>query len=234
MNDVRLQFRDVRFYWRGETSPVLDIADFKVAGGERIFLHGPSGSGKSTLLSLIAGVQVANSGEVIIEKENLSALRQGRRDRFRADHIGYIFQQFNLLPYLDCLHNVTLACEFSPARRARLKEQQLNPLDEARRLLLGLGIDSKLHSRKAGQLSVGQQQRVAAARALIGSPPLVIADEPTSALDAESRMDFLRLLFTECKRANSTLVFVSHDAELASRFDRSISLSEINQAVSVS
>lgn len=228
---VSISLRDVRFTWRGASSPVITIDTFTVAHGERVFLYGPSGSGKSTLLSLLAGVQIAQSGQVQILGQDLKTLSAGRRDRFRADTIGYIFQQFNLLPFMDVLGNVTLACQFSPARRRRLQQAGLDSRAEAHRLLERLGIDPSMHHRPASQLSVGQQQRVAAARALLGAPPILIADEPTSALDADSREEFLQLIFEECDAAAITLIFVSHDQGLRPLFHRSINLPDINQAL---
>lgn len=211
---------------------MIDIPLLQIPAGQSVFLHGPSGSGKSTLLSLLAGVHLPQHGRIEIHDHHLNELSQSRRDRFRADYIGYIFQQFNLLPFLDLIHNVTLACEFSAKRRQHLREHNKTAREEAARLLTRLGIATELHTRHASQLSVGQQQRVATARALIGAPALVIADEPTSALDADSRKDFLRLLFEECAATHSTLVFVSHDSALATMFDRSVSLLDVNKAAS--
>ena len=229
---LSVDIRELSYHWRGQSSPVIDIPLLQIPQGQRVFLHGPSGSGKSTLLSLLAGVHVPQQGKIHIHQNDISQLSQRRRDSFRADYIGYIFQQFNLLPFLDLIHNVTLAADFSVQRRKRLQAQQKQVNAEAARLLIRLGIPDHLHHRPASQLSVGQQQRVAAARALIGSPTLIIADEPTSALDANSRESFLQLLFEECTAAGSTLVFVSHDAALAPMFDRSIDLAAINRAAS--
>lgn len=214
---------------RQPSAPVLSIHHFAVSTGERIFLHGPSGSGKSTLLSLLAGIHSPQQGRIEVCQQNITALSSRQRDKFRADHIGYIFQQFNLLPYLSCLDNVTLATDFSKARRRRLNALSTPPKEEAIRLLSHLGIANHLHHRKASALSVGQQQRVAAARALIGQPPLVIADEPTSALDEANRKSFIELLFGECKRANSSLIFVSHEQSLAEQFDRTVDLCALNE-----
>lgn len=228
MSKSGVQLTNVRFNWRGQTSPVISIANLHIARGQHIFLHGPSGSGKSTLLGLLAGVHSPQQGQILIHGEDITGLSQRQRDRFRADNIGYIFQQFNLLPYLDVLHNVTLAAELSPQRRRNLDQRNVSVADEATRLLEHLGIERALHTRKASQLSVGQQQRIAAARALLGAPSLIIADEPTSALDTDSRNDFLTLLFNECNNAQTTLIFVSHDQQLASQFSQHLSLQEIN------
>jgi putative ABC transport system ATP-binding protein len=202
--------------------------------GQKVFLMGPSGCGKTTLLSLIGGVVVPQNGEVRILGKIVNKLPSSSRDRFRADHVGYIFQLFNLISYLSVLDNVLLPLSFSYERRRRLREKSVDPSEEAKRLLEGLGIDVKTYgSRSISQLSVGQQQRVAAARALLGDPEIIIADEPTSALDADNRSAFINLLSEECSRHGSTLLFVSHDRSLASHFDQQLSLSTLNRAVAL-
>jgi putative ABC transport system ATP-binding protein len=220
----------VLFHWPGAPTPCLEIEHFTLAGQERVFLHGASGSGKSTLLSLIAGVLLPQRGRVVIQGQHLTALSAGTRDRFRADRIGFIFQLFNLLPYLSALDNILLPCRFSAARRQRLQVSGSTPAAEARRLAARLDLDPELLLRPAAQLSVGQQQRVAAARALIGRPALIIADEPTSSLDADRQRAFLDLLLAECAAAEAALLFVSHDVRLAHRFDRVVPLAAINRA----
>lgn len=225
-----IALRQVSFRWPGASGPCLEIDRFDLSGGERLFLHGPSGSGKSTLLSLIGGVLEPRGGSVSVHGQTLAALAPGARDRFRADRIGFIFQLFNLIPYLSAVDNILLACRFSPARRERLRRADTTPADEARRLAARLDLDPDLLQRPASTLSVGQQQRVAAARALIGRPALVIADEPTSALDADRQSAFLDLLLTECSAAQAALLFVSHDIRLAERFEQVTALSAINQA----
>ncbi len=217
---------DLRFsYRRGD--PVLDIERLEVPAGERVFLHGPSGSGKTTLLGLLAGVLRADAGAVRILGTDLSSLSGARRDAFRGEKLGYIFQMFNLIPYLSALDNIILPCRVSSARRARVRGSLE---EEARRLAGRLEIGSLLNARP-GELSVGQQQRVAAARALMGRPQLVVADEPTSALDADRRDLFLDLLFDSCREAGASLLFVSHDRGLEPRFDRGLSLGEVNRAL---
>lgn len=217
---------NLRFaYRRGR--PVLDIECLEVPSGERVFLHGPSGSGKTTLLGLLTGVLRADAGVVRILGTDLSTLSGSRRDAFRGESLGYIFQMFNLIPYLTALDNIILPCRVSPARRARVRGSLE---DEARRLAGRLEIASLLDARP-GELSVGQQQRVAAARALMGRPRLVVADEPTSALDTDRRDLFLDLLFDSCREAGATLLFVSHDRTLEPRFDRGLSLTAVNRAL---
>ncbi|CAN5249939.1 ABC transporter ATP-binding protein [soil metagenome] len=219
----------LRFAWPGATAPCIDIAHLEVAAGEAVFLHGPSGCGKSTLLSLLAGVLVADEGRVALLGHDWSALSGSGRDRCRVAHVGYIFQQFNLLPYLSVIDNVLLPCRFS-ARRCAQASHEGTPRVQAERLLMQMGLEAGLWTRPAMQLSVGQQQRVAAARALIGKPELVIADEPTSALDEDRREAFLDVLLEACTANRSALVFVSHDQRIASRFSRHVLLPEINRA----
>lgn len=229
-----IEINELSFGWAPDNE-LLRIPALTFARGEKVFVKGPSGSGKSTLLGLLGGVYKPQSGSIRILDTTVSALEPAKRDQFRADHIGFIFQMFNLLPYLSVLENVSLACHFSALRRQRLNAQfapQKLAVKQAAIELLGrLGLaDGDLPARKVTELSVGQQQRVAVARALLGQPELIIADEPTSALDADSRNDFLSLLMQESERANSTLIFVSHDSQLQTRFDRSIALQEINLA----
>tara|TARA_R110000803_G_scaffold68034_3_gene129755 strand:+ start:677 stop:1375 length:699 start_codon:yes stop_codon:yes gene_type:complete len=222
-----IQIEVLRFAWKG-AEPVLDVPAFTLARGERLFLRGPSGSGKSTLLGVIAGVLVADAGRVNVLDQELGSLSSAARDRMRADHLGVIFQMFNLVPYLSVVGNVTLPLKFSARRR---KAVGGDADAEARRLLGRLGLtDEALLARRVSDLSVGQQQRVAAARALIGGPEIVIADEPTSALDSDARDRFIELLSEEAARTGAALLFVSHDASLARLFDRAVDLAEINRA----
>ena len=221
------ELRDVRFAYR-RGPDVLDLPQLRVERGERLFLHGPSGSGKSTLLGLLAGVLVPRTGTVTVLGTSLGSLAGGPRDRFRAEHLGYVFQMFNLIPYLSVRENIVLPCRLSSRRRARLGGRDL--MTEAATIAARLEIDGLLDS-PVTELSVGQQQRVAVARALIGAPELVACDEPTSALDSDRRDRFLELLFARCDEAGSALVFVSHDLALASRFTRTVALRQLNRAV---
>jgi putative ABC transport system ATP-binding protein len=212
---------------RKPPSPVLHIDTLKLLHGERLFIYGPSGCGKTTLLGLFAGVLEPDSGAIRILGEDLGQMSRASRDAFRAAHIGYIFQMFNLLPYLSVLDNILLPTSINHKRKSKIKQA---PKEAAVALAESLGLRDQLHA-KSSELSVGQQQRVAAARALIGSPELVIADEPTSALDTDNRREFLDLLFEQCRAVSASLIFVSHDRGLQNMFDRSLDLSEINQAV---
>lgn len=232
MSQALIELTDLGFAWPGQ-APLLDIPALRLEAGESLFLKGPSGSGKTTLLGLLGGVQKPDRGSIRLLGQDLSELKLAARDRFRVDHTGYIFQQFNLLPFLSVRENVELPCRFSRSRAARATQRH-GSIDQAASLLLAhLGLsDPLLLARRADSLSIGQQQRVAAARALIGQPELVIADEPTSALDADTRAAFIRLLFAECQAAGSSLLFVSHDQSLAPLFDRHLSLAELNRATS--
>jgi putative ABC transport system ATP-binding protein len=222
-----IEVEALRFSWPGQPT-LLAIENFRVARGERVFLRGPSGSGKSSLLGLVGGVIAPGSGAVRVLGQDLGQLGAADRDRFRGEHIGFVFQMFNLIPYLSVRENVLLALRFAPGRAARVGAAAGA---ETARLLTALGVgDASLLDRSVTTLSIGQQQRVAAARALIGRPGLVIADEPTSALDHDARASFLELLLAECRAAGTTLLFVSHDPTLAAAFDRSVALGELNGA----
>lgn len=224
-----VQMENVSFSWPAGRGPVLEIAQFSIARGERVFLRGPSGSGKTTLLSLIAAVLSPQSGNIVIDGVPLDTLRRGQRDQFRADRIGLVFQQFNLLPFLSVSENIQLPCRFSKRRRLRACQGDIPLNEETDRLLQAMHLPpSELRDQMATNLSVGQQQRVAVARALIGHPPLVIADEPTSALDSDTQQAFLDLLFREVGSAGASLLFVSHDTSLADKFDRRVDLRELN------
>ena len=226
-----INLSNITFRWKPDDSFALDVAEFSVATGECVFISGPSGSGKSTLLNLLGGVIQTQHGKIVIGETDISDLSAPERDLYRADHMGLLFQMFNLMPFLSILDNVTLPCRFSSKRKQRAVKKSGSIEAEAHRLLRRMELDTEeIGHRSVNLLSTGQQQRVAAARALLGSPEFVIADEPTSALDADTKFAFLDLLFEEVKSVGSTLVFVSHDNDLGSRFDRTTSLSKINRA----
>ncbi|KAF7788650.1 putative ABC transport system ATP-binding protein [Pseudoalteromonas rubra] len=225
-----LEINDLIFRWPGAADATLNIPKLEVAAGERVFLHGPSGSGKSTLLGLLSGINKPEAGSIRLLNSDLAQLSDAARDKFRADHIGTIFQNFNLLPYLSPVENVMLGCHFSRSRTDRIKTSGKTLAQQAELLLQELGLDASIMSRSVAQLSIGQQQRVAAARAFIGQPELIIADEPTSALDADNRNTFIELLFKEASQYGATILFVSHDSSLAPLFDKHLSLVELNGA----
>jgi putative ABC transport system ATP-binding protein len=218
---------DLRFAWKGPAAFSLSIRNFVLPAGKRMLIVGPSGSGKSTFLSLLAGIVTPDEGRVEILGTDTSTLSSSARDRFRAEHFGIIFQMFNLLPYGSVVDNVVLPLSFAAKRRARTQEKG-SVEAEAQRLLSSLGLEgSDFRGVPASRLSVGQQQRVAAARALIGRPEIVIADEPTSALDRDRQIAFLDLLFSEVSAAGAALIMVSHDETLGSRFDHVLRFDEI-------
>jgi putative ABC transport system ATP-binding protein len=218
---------DVRFAWPGRAGFALAIDHFVLPARARVLLIGPSGSGKSTFLGLLCGVLTPQAGSIEVLGRDITRLSASARDAFRAEHFGIIFQMFNLLPYGTVIDNVLLPLSFAPGRRRRAAAGA--PLEqEAARLLRRLGLEADLtRGLSAAKLSVGQQHRVAAARALIGAPELIVADEPTSALDRDRQAAFLDLLFGETSAAGATLIMVSHDESLAPRFDNVMRLDEI-------
>jgi putative ABC transport system ATP-binding protein len=217
----------VRFAWPGPRPFTVSIDRFCLEPRERVLLIGPSGSGKSTFLSLLAGIVAPQAGALEILGTDLAKLSNSARDRFRAEHMGIIFQMFNLLPYGSILDNVLLPLSFASKRRERAGSGDAAKA-EALRLLKSLGLDAEeLEGVSASSLSVGQQQRVAAARALIGRPELIVADEPTSALDRDRQQAFLDLLFAELDTAGASLIMVSHEESLGARFDRVLRLTDI-------
>lgn len=224
--DDAVRLHSVLFSYPGGP-PILNINALELGRGERVFLHGPSGSGKTTLLSLISGVLQPQAGSVEVLGSDLAKLSAAGRDTLRGARMGYIFQGFNLIPYLSAGENIVLPCQLHPSRAKRITAPTL--AEEAARLARHLEIHAHLQS-PVTRLSVGQQQRVAIARAVIGKPELLIADEPTSSLDTDRRDSFLRLLLEVAEEAGATLLFVSHDRGLATHFHRTLSLQELNRA----
>ncbi|MGO1659658.1 MAG: ATP-binding cassette domain-containing protein [Marinobacter sp.] len=218
-----LETTNLTFCW-DRLQPTLTFPDLSLLRGEHLFLHGPSGTGKSTLLSLLAGMLLPASGAIKLLGTNIHKSGAGERDRFRADHIGVVFQQFNLVPYLTAEANVTLPCRLSSRRKSAAGE---SPTLTAQRLLSSLAIPESHWQRKVTQLSIGQQQRIAAARALIGAPEIILADEPTSALDSDNRDRFINLLLTMAEERHTSVLFVSHDRSLAQHFHQQIELGQV-------
>lgn len=212
--------RNLRWQWPGQQRPLV-FPDLNLKAGDHLFLKGASGSGKSTLLSLLSGLLKPVTGELSVHDQLMNRLSGGTRDRLRADRTGVIFQQFNLVPYLSVIDNVTLPCRLSRHRRQALK---VAPDAAAATLLEALHLPRNCWHRKATELSTGQQQRVAAARALIGAPPLILADEPTSALDTDNRDRFIDLLLGQASACGSSVIFVSHDPGLAHHFPNRVDL----------
>ncbi len=222
-----IEIHNLEFAYTAEEK-ILSIPEWSLNTEEKIFLYGPSGTGKTTFLEILAGVLLPQKGMVKILGQDLASMSNSERDQFRAAHMGYIFQNFNLIPYLSVEENISLPCQLSAVRREHLVEKNIS--QEIRHLCERLGI-LELLSKNVTNLSVGQQQRVAVARALLGKPSLILADEPTSALDYDHREKFLKLLFELCAEYKTSLIFVSHDRSMESLFDRSLSLHEINRGV---
>jgi putative ABC transport system ATP-binding protein len=228
-NIPAIQLSDIDFRWGSARSDFrIQVKNFRLEKNESAILVGPSGGGKSTLLSLICGTVRPQNGITKILGNDLENMSNSTRDNFRADNIGIIFQQFNLLPYLSALDNVLLPLEFSLKRKQTSGKTKQKIKSEAKRLLRNLSITPETIGRqKAATLSIGQQQRVAAARAFIGSPKLIIADEPTSSLDENSQEEFLEQLFYEKNATGASLLMVSHNPRITKRFDRLVKLENI-------
>lgn len=184
-----------------------------------MFLYGPSGSGKSTLLNLLCGIATPDSGSVIINETQINELTQSKRDKFRATHLGIVFQQFNLIPYLTVMQNLQLAVHL--AKKGTLSKEEVEPM------LAMLHLNISVLTKPVSDLSVGQRQRVAIMRSCINSPSLMLVDEPTSSLDTEARDGFMQMLMSLCELNQSSLIFVSHDKALRSHFDKHVALSDI-------
>ncbi len=204
---------------------VLDIPSWSVSAGEHTLIYGSSGSGKSTLLNILNGLLSVNSGHVKVLGQHLNKMTSRQRDNFRSNNIGYIFQQFNLIPYLNAIDNIQLASYFSKSK----SKSKFSLNEEIKALLKTLNLQEKDWNKPVRSLSIGQQQRIAIARALINKPTLLIADEPTSSLDQENRDSFMALLMSIVEENNITLLFVSHDMSLSHYFTRVESLNDINQ-----
>jgi len=219
-----LQVRDLRKAYvepDGTPLPILDIPEFRVAEAEQMVLMGHSGCGKTTLLHIIAGLSQPDSGEVQIDGYDITKLPEAGRDRFRADKIGYVFQTFNLLPGFSALENVILGMTFCSGRA---------DVSRAEALLNRVGLGHR-QSHKPSMLSVGEQQRVAVARALANRPRLLLADEPTANIDSRHQNIVIELLRDTCREEQVALVLVTHADDVAGQFDRVERLEKINRAV---
>jgi putative ABC transport system ATP-binding protein len=220
MSIIEVESLEVSFNSGKEALRVLDIPHWHVEKGDQVALFGPSGSGKSTLLHVLAGLLAASRGKVAVCGHSLEGMAEAKRDRFRAQYIGYIYQNFNLLQGFSAIENVLLGMTFSPHQ---------GDWKEAERLLGEVGLSHRLLNYPA-QLSFGEQQRVAVARALANRPQLLLADEPTGSLDPLNKAGVLRLLRDMCEKHGCTLVLVSHEREVISLFERSVPFLELNRA----
>ena len=223
MNEETIRLDSVRFYWSKVADFKIYIPKLEIGRGEKVLLLGESGSGKTTLLSLICGFLSPISGDIFLNEQKLNDLKANKKDQFRSDNIGIIFQQFNLLPYANVIDNITLPLYFSKNRDSRVT----NHREAALNICRSLQLSESTIAMQANKLSVGQQQRVAVARALIGNPSLIIADEPTSSLDASTQKKFLDLMFRQIEEHKSTLLMVSHDSSISNYFDRTINIKDI-------
>ena len=227
-SESAITLNGVAFTWasggrQSSDSYQLSIPQWSVGIGEKLFIEGQSGSGKSTLLNIITGILTPQQGDVSVLDTEISNLTAIKRDHFRASNMGVVFQQFNLLPYLNVLDNIRLSESF-----LQDKSRQFSNIES---LMSGLNLSVELLTRKASELSIGQQQRVAVARALYHRPPIIIADEPTSALDTRNRNEFIELLLGQATLFGSTVLFVSHDQSLANHFDRTVSMDSLQGEV---
>jgi putative ABC transport system ATP-binding protein len=214
LQDVRKSYREPD----GAPLPVLNIARFEVRPAEQVVLVGESGGGKTTLLNVIAGITQVDRGTVRVDGVDITRLHEIARDRFRAERIGIVFQTFNLLPGLTALENVLLGMTFSGRIDSRY----------ARQLLEQVGLGKRLRHRPA-ELSVGEQQRVAVARALANRPKLMLADEPTASIDLSHQEIILNLLRSACRENQVALLLVTHSRDVASQFDRVEQLAAFNK-----
>jgi putative ABC transport system ATP-binding protein len=227
IDEAAISVKNIEFGWKPESIDLrIDYAE--ILAGQSIFLVGPSGSGKSTLLSLLSGVLVPTTGSLEILGTDISRMPASKLDRFRADNLGVIFQLFNLVPYLSSKDNILLPCKFSKTRHDQTISEHGSLEQAAINILSNLGMPhQKYWDQPVTDLSVGQQQRVAAARAFIGNPPLILADEPTSSLDETSKNQFIDTLIDQCRRTNATLLFVSHDTSLSHHFDTTLHIEDL-------
>ena len=223
LNEETIRLDSLRFYWSRVADFKIYIPKLEIGRGEKVLLLGESGSGKTTLLSLICGFLSPISGDIFLNEQKLNDLKANKKDQFRSDNIGIIFQQFNLLPYANVIDNITLPLYFSKKRDSRVT----NHREAALNICRSLQLSESTIAMQANKLSVGQQQRVAVARALIGNPSLIIADEPTSSLDASTQKKFLDLMFRQIEEHKSTLLMVSHDSSISNYFDRTINIKDI-------
>lgn len=221
---VMLILKDIKKQYlqpNGEVLPILDVPSFSVGEGEQVALLGPSGCGKTTLLHIIAGITVPTSGSVTIDKIDITRYGESARDRIRADKIGYVFQTFNLLPAFSAVENVLLGMTFGPGKR---------DIGRAKSLLKRVGLEHRM-SHKPDSMSVGEQQRVAVARALANKPRLLLADEPTANVDPRNQQKIVDLILETCREENIALIMVTHSMQVAGHFRRVDQLADVNLVV---
>jgi putative ABC transport system ATP-binding protein len=224
LSTLAISLKDMNYRYKNAPANYagLSIAQWNVDITERVFLHGNSGTGKTTLLNLLCGILIPTSGNVSLFDNNISRLSNSQRDLFRAKNIGVVSQKFNLIPYLSVLKNIQLAAYFVKNSRPEVN-------NDVKTLLNALQLPNNIIHRPVNQLSAGQQQRIAIARALINNPRLLLVDEPTSALDTSAKNAFMDLLMQMCDNTKMTLVFVSHDASLSHHFDSNLDITSLSK-----
>ena len=221
---MSISINNLSFAYAGSEGFGLQIPELTLSCGQTYLLLGQSGSGKTTLMSLLAGTLRPQGGALQLAGRDMADISPSQMDRFRGEHIGFIFQTLNLIPWLSARDNIALGLAFAPARRARLTADTQSEIEA---LVARLNIEADSLNKPAGELSIGQQQRVAAARALIGAPDIILADEPSSALDEANTKDFFELLLSGLDRSRQTLLVVSHDTRISSFFDHVLSVDDI-------
>ncbi len=212
-----IQIRDLRFAY-GESFQ-LSLAALDIAAGQKVAIVGRSGCGKTTLLNLLSGVEVPASGEIHVAGSRVDRLSDAARRRFRSENIGFVFQELELVEYLSVRENILLPLVLRSGASARSSDVS----DRLKLLLESTGLTARA-SHYPKQLSQGQRQRAALCRALITRPQLLLADEPTGNLDHQTARDVMTLLMDQVAQSEATLVMVTHDDQLLSRFDRVIEL----------
>lgn len=217
-----ISLEKLSFRYSKSGDDVIAVGHWAIPRGDKVFLQGASGSGKTTLLNLICGTLTPTLGTIRVLGEQFSEVSARKRDKIRARHIGVVFQQFNLIPYLTVMQNILVAAHFGGTEKKTARARAIATLQE-------LHMPEDILDRRAADLSVGQQQRVAIARALVNEPEILIVDEPTSALDADTRDAFMQVLLALCDQREITLLFVSHDASLQGYFEQIVNIQSLNQ-----
>ena len=223
-----LEVEKLKFNWEKKNSFNLNISKLVIKNSEKVVLLGESGSGKSTLLNLISGIVSPNVGKILINGVQITSLSAKKKDAFRNNNLGVIFQKFNIIHYLSPISNILLPCYFSSIKKNTIDFYKYRAVDLGKSLSIEKNI---LFQKNSKDLSVGQQQRVAIIRALINFPKIILADEPTSSLDKKNKNKFLKLLFKICKQEKTALLMVTHDNSITKYFDKTIILENIKSSL---
>ncbi len=216
-----IKIDNLKFRYNNQETDTINIPSWHIKHEDIVFLSGHSGSGKSTLINILAGLLNPDHGTVGIDGTSIERLKPKLKNRFRANHIGLISQQFNLIPYLSVFENINLAHSFQNGKNADLT-------NDVKVLMDKLKLQPSLLYNRASELSIGQQQRVAIIRAMINKPKLLLADEPTSALDHQAKFSFIELLNSTAVKHQMTLLFISHDVTLKRYFPTTVDMEQIN------